>query len=288
MTDTQIKCFFALARQLNYTKAARLLGISQSTPSTHITSLEKSMDLRLFVRNRRTVSLSPEGEIMLEALKETEKIIKTALRKAKDYEKDNILRIGILEGLNTRMFSEKLEMIFQKEHPEIILDVRSFGGSELLETFDSGEVDAILGYHRLLKNRRELNGITVFNSQMYLVKSSDRADRELLKEPGKLKDEYFILQEKEQDPIFETYFQEFCEKYAVNPEHVIRVSNIASVMMNMEIGLGVGLIDGFSIIYQAPAYAFEKVEGMMVTYDLIYKSGRKKNSLRTLIEALLP
>ncbi len=49
MTDTQIKCFFALARQLNYTKAARLLGISQSTLSTHITSLEKSMDLRLFV-----------------------------------------------------------------------------------------------------------------------------------------------------------------------------------------------------------------------------------------------
>ncbi len=47
-------------------------------------------------------------------------------------------------------------------------------------------------------------------------------------------------------------------------------------MMNMEIGLGVGLIDGFSIIYQAPAYAFEKVEGMMVTYDLIYKSGRKR------------
>ena len=82
MTDTQKKCFFALAEYLNYTRAAQSLNISQSTLSTNIAALEKSLGLCLFIRNRRMVNLSPEGEIMLEAMKKSDRIFSAAVARA--------------------------------------------------------------------------------------------------------------------------------------------------------------------------------------------------------------
>ena len=64
MTDIQVKCFLALARHLNFTQAAREMCISQSTLSMHISALEKKSDLTLFIRTKRKVELSPEGQIL--------------------------------------------------------------------------------------------------------------------------------------------------------------------------------------------------------------------------------
>lgn len=286
MTDMQIRCFLALAEYLNYTKAARILGISQSTLSTHIIALEKSIKLRLFIRNRRSVTLSPEGEIMLKALKETDSILKKALKEARSLENENSLNIGIMEGLNTQLLKGNFWENFQKAHPEIIIQFSSYRSSVLMECCDRGEVDAVLAYDLFWKSRKDMRGIPVFVSRVYLAKSLDRADEQLLQTPEKLSGEQFILQIKEENPFFDRYFDAFCRKYGIVPDKVLRVSTAASVMMNVEIGMGIGLVDDFSIIFQTPFYSFEEIEDARIEYDLIYKSSRIKNGLRTLIGEL--
>ena len=62
MTDMQIRCFLNLAELLNFTRAAEKLNISQPTLSTHISALEKDLNLCLFIRTKRKVFLSPEGK----------------------------------------------------------------------------------------------------------------------------------------------------------------------------------------------------------------------------------
>ena len=289
MTDTQKKCFFALAEYLNYTRAAQSLNISQSTLSTNIAALEKSLGLCLFIRNRRMVNLSPEGEIMLEAMKKSDRIFSAAVARAKEFETENILKIGIMEGLNTQILRTAYIRAFREKHPEIMIDFKSFGNSLLLEKCDAGEVDAVLGNDILLKNRKDMGGIPIFVSPLYLVKTKDRDEEHLLKNPDKLPQEHFILQERIQDPFADRYFDAFCQKYKVNPgaRQIIRVSNTASVMMNIEMGRGVGFADGLSIIFQTPDFSFEEIAGIRVEYDLIYKSGRKKKSLRFLIQEIL-
>ena len=62
----QLEVFRAVAETKSFTRASHLLFISQSTVSQHIRELEDSLNLKLFHRNRRSVSLSPAGESLLE------------------------------------------------------------------------------------------------------------------------------------------------------------------------------------------------------------------------------
>ena len=57
----RIKLFNALAENLNYSKTAELMHISQSALSRYIAELEMTLGTRLFERTTRKVELTPEG-----------------------------------------------------------------------------------------------------------------------------------------------------------------------------------------------------------------------------------
>ena len=58
ITLVQIEYFLALARYLNFTEAAKNLYISQPSLSKQIASLERSIGVELFYRNKRDVRLT--------------------------------------------------------------------------------------------------------------------------------------------------------------------------------------------------------------------------------------
>src|SRR5579872_3493579 len=62
----QLEVFRSVAESMSFTRASHALFISQSTVSQHIRELEDSLKVQLFSRNRRTVSLTPAGDTLLE------------------------------------------------------------------------------------------------------------------------------------------------------------------------------------------------------------------------------
>lgn len=66
ITDFRLKVFRTVARQLSFTAAARLLYISQPAATKHIRELEKQIQKPLFSRLGRHISLTKEGELLLE------------------------------------------------------------------------------------------------------------------------------------------------------------------------------------------------------------------------------
>ena len=72
MTSAQIRSFLVLARHLNFSSAAKELCISQSTLSMHIAALEKNLGVQLFIRDRRNVALSPQGELLRPVFEQTQ------------------------------------------------------------------------------------------------------------------------------------------------------------------------------------------------------------------------
>jgi DNA-binding transcriptional MerR regulator len=71
----QLRYFVAVANHLNFSKAAKQLYVTQPTISHQIAVLEEQLGAKLFLRDKRSVHLTPAGEIFL---KEAEKIIKSA------------------------------------------------------------------------------------------------------------------------------------------------------------------------------------------------------------------
>ena len=62
MNLIQLEAFVQVAEGGSFSKAARELYLTQPTISAHISSLEKELNVRLFVRNTKEVSLSDNGK----------------------------------------------------------------------------------------------------------------------------------------------------------------------------------------------------------------------------------
>jgi len=60
-----VRSFEAAARRMNFTEAARELGLSQAAVSQQIGLLESSLGEKLFVRQRRGVTITPAGAAFL-------------------------------------------------------------------------------------------------------------------------------------------------------------------------------------------------------------------------------
>ena len=64
MNLKQLEAFVKIADNGSFSKAAKELYLTQPTISAHITSLEKELNSRLFVRNTKEVHLSQSGETL--------------------------------------------------------------------------------------------------------------------------------------------------------------------------------------------------------------------------------
>lgn len=62
MNLKQLEAFVQVAEGGSFSKAAKQLFLTQPTISAHISSLEKELNARLFVRNTKEVKLSDDGE----------------------------------------------------------------------------------------------------------------------------------------------------------------------------------------------------------------------------------
>ena len=58
------RIFYTVASCGNITKAAEKLYISQPAVTMSIKKLEKELEIKLFVRNKRGVTLTPEGKVL--------------------------------------------------------------------------------------------------------------------------------------------------------------------------------------------------------------------------------
>ena len=64
MNLKQLEAFVEVAEGGSFSKAAKNLYLTQPTISAHISALEKELEVRLFVRNTKEVSLSVEGQTL--------------------------------------------------------------------------------------------------------------------------------------------------------------------------------------------------------------------------------
>ena len=67
----QLKYFVKTAETLNFSEAARLLYVTQSTLSQQIRQLAQELGTALFVRDSHSVSLTESGEQLLPLAKRT-------------------------------------------------------------------------------------------------------------------------------------------------------------------------------------------------------------------------
>ena len=120
MEIRQLETFVCVARTLNFSRAAEEINLSQPTISTHIGSLENYLNVQLFVRNTKEVSLTKAGQSFLGFAK---KILTTRDQALIDINGENFDVSGHIYILSSTIPSQHLlpEIIasFHKQRPNI-------------------------------------------------------------------------------------------------------------------------------------------------------------------------
>lgn len=153
ITLRQLEYFAAVAEQGTVTAAAQRLYLSQSAVSNAITDLERLLDVKLFVRHPRGLSLTREGRAVLSQAR-------FLLRDAADLER-NAAKLGDdpSGALNIGCYSTIAPLLlprivadFATKHPNV--DVRFTEGSrsELLDDLSLGRHDVLVLYDYRFKD----------------------------------------------------------------------------------------------------------------------------------------
>lgn len=134
----QLQYFVAVAEQLNFRKAAENLYVTQPLLSKQISDLETEIGYPLFVRNTRSVTLTPAGEVMLKEanrlLHQSDSLIYSVRHAATHGDSYGLLRIAYEEAFTQKILGEVLSNLLEQ-----------FPGTELkIERMYSGQIKQAL------------------------------------------------------------------------------------------------------------------------------------------------
>ncbi|MDA6068254.1 LysR substrate-binding domain-containing protein [Flavobacterium sp. AC] len=168
----QLRYFLKAKELLNFTEAANSLNISQSTLSQQIKQLEDELQIPLFNRIGKRITLTEAGELFsVYALQSTSKA-NEGLQLLKDLNNLNTGKIAIGVTYALRDIVTQTLVKFNDQYPKIEFEIVFGTSKELIEKLNHFELDIILTFEEIL-TENHFKYQTLFTSPMTLVTSTN-------------------------------------------------------------------------------------------------------------------
>ena len=143
MIETRLlQYFLTVAQELNITKAAEALYITQPTLSKQMMELEQQLGKQLFIRGKRRLTLTEEGEYLRDRAREILDLLDNT--ESAFHTQEQTLRGHITIGCGETIAMDKIAEImagFHNRHPDVQFHTHSGDADMILERLDKGLVD---------------------------------------------------------------------------------------------------------------------------------------------------
>ena len=255
MNTTQIKCFLILADTLNFTKAAAQLYISQPALSRQISTLEQEINCLLFIRDQKSVRLTPAGVLLAAELGGIQNSLDNLITRVQTVGMGytGTLTIGILEGQWMGEDFTALYRRFMDAYPNIDFRMVQGSFSTLRRQLDSREIDIALTIEFDVAG---LDGV------VYRPLGKDQAVFAISKERPLAQKEVITFEDLATETLL-AISPEDCRmgtdllfndlrSAGVHVPSVRYAPNLSTVMLWVEAGLGVGIINHQSNLARNP------------------------------------
>ncbi len=169
MEMQQVRYFVALARTLNFTRAAEQCNVSQPALTRAIQQLEHELGGPLFHRERGNTHLSELGRMMLPYLQTVEESCRAARDRARAVKKLEraTLTIGTMCTIGPQLISDLL-IRFQAQHPHVEVQVVDAGAPNMVEKLEKGDLEvAVVGVPGELPDT--LHQLPIFEERFVIV-----------------------------------------------------------------------------------------------------------------------
>ncbi len=138
-----MRCFLEVAEIGNFTKAGKNIGLTQSGVSVKIRRLEERLGTRVFNRTSKSLSLTPEGEILFDYAGRILSVHDEAVSRLTKPKATGELRIGLIDYFLPDLLPNLLSK-FRKQYPNIHLKIQTDVGINLIPLFEKGELDLVV------------------------------------------------------------------------------------------------------------------------------------------------
>ncbi len=168
MNLRQLEAFVEVAECGSFSKAAKELYLTQPTISAHISSLEKELDARLFVRNTKEVSLSDCGQILYKYARQMvdiEKRIEEAFSGGHDDGKKCVTIAA--STIPAQYLLPKILARFNEKYPGEQLKIMETDSTKVVEQVVDHQVD--IGFTGTVLEKKHCRYIPFYKDELVII-----------------------------------------------------------------------------------------------------------------------
>lgn len=255
MNTTQIKCFLALADTLNFTRAAARLYLSQPALSRQISTLEQEINTLLFIRDQKSVRLTPAGVVLAGELGAIHSALEGLIARVQTVSMGytGTLTIGVLEGQWMGGGFTDLCRRFLEAYPNIDLRISQGSFSLLRRQLTGGAIDLAI---TLEFDAADIEGTLTrrYGPDQAVFAVSRRlpvAQKETIQFSDMMEETLLVIS-PEDSLAGANLLLNFVKKEGLAPRRIRYAPNLSTLMLWIESGLGIGIINHQSSLASNP------------------------------------
>ena len=183
MNLKQLEAFVQVSESGSFSKAAKELFLTQPTISAHISSLEKELNVRLFIRNTKEVSLSDDGKDLYRYAKQItdlEKAIEERFYMDSDDGK-HVITIAA-STIPAQYLLPKVLMCYRERYPKEQIKIMETDSSEVVTQVVNHMVD--VGFTGTVLEKKHCKYIPFYKDELAVI-TPDTPEYRILKEQNR-------------------------------------------------------------------------------------------------------
>lgn len=183
MNLKQLEAFVQVSESGSFSKAAKELFLTQPTISAHISSLEKELNVRLFIRNTKEVSLSDDGKDLYRYAKQItdlEKAIEERFYMDSDDGKHFITIAA--STIPAQYLLPKILMCYRERYPKEQIKIMETDSSEVVTQVVDHMVD--VGFTGTVLEKKHCKYIPFYKDELAVI-TPDTPEYRILKEQNR-------------------------------------------------------------------------------------------------------
>lgn len=290
MTIEKLRYFVEVARTGSITQAAKNLYVSQPNLSKQIAQMEAECGISLFSRTKHRLELTEAGTVLYEHIHEVPQTVEDAFARARECSLRNARRLSIgvmeLQAMNEMLMPAIT--VFSQKYPGVDVNLERAGFGKLRTGLHNGDYDLIVTMCFDAENVPEFEEMVLTEPIPMIAVHKDAAlSKRSSVSFGELRNEPFVLISSGETPRGEERFLSECAKFGFEPKLVRRPSSLESLLLCVEAGIGIALLDNnIRLDPGTPVRLIPVKDIPSMSFSAAWQKARESELLREFVEIL--
>lgn len=286
MNLKQLEAFVQVAEGGSFSKAAKELFLTQPTISAHIAALEKELNVRLFVRNTKEVSMSDDGRELYQYARQIidlQKKIEERFEAGKEGGK-HLITIAA-STIPAQYLLPKVLIRFNEKYPQEQFKILETDSSKVVTQIVDHVAD--IGFTGTVLEKKHCRYIPFYKDELVVITPNTEKYRKLQEESSGnikwIKDEHIIMREEGSGTRKEAQKQlKHAGIFTDNLNIIASIENQETIKKSVRQGMGISILSklatadeveaGFMLAFPIPKA--DKGRDINLVYNKNYQLSR--------------